>query len=145
MKIAEISTFISRAALFVLYFWFGLLKVLEQSPASPLVQSLFDQTIPQIFPALSFDMFLVLFGAFEMLVGLLFIIPRAEKVALFLFFLHMITTSMPLFVLPDQIWTQVFVPTLEGQYIIKNLALIACALSVWTSLSKKGQDNFIPQ
>ncbi len=35
---------------------------------------------------------------------------------------------MPLVLLPKVAWVHAFVPTLEGQYIIKNLAIIAVAI-----------------
>ena len=56
----------ARFGLFVVYFWFGLLKVIGFSPASPLVQALFERTIH----FMPFPLFLVLFGLFEMLIGL---------------------------------------------------------------------------
>lgn len=121
-----VSVPLARLALFVIYFWFGLLKVIGFSPASPLVSSLLERTMP----FMSFPTFIVLFGLFEMLIGLLFIIPRCERVVIPLLFFHMITTAMPLFLLPQITWTAAFVPTLEGQYIIKNLALIASAAAI---------------
>lgn len=147
MKIRQLSILMSRIALFVVYVWFGALKVVGQSPASPLVQAMFEKTVHNMIPSLSFATFILLFGLFEVLIGFLFIIPRLEKVALVLFSLQMITAWMPLFVLPAQVWTHAFVPTLEGQYIIKNLALIACALSVWSAISPKtgnGTRNSLP-
>jgi uncharacterized membrane protein YkgB len=139
MNLRQISVLVSRIALFVVYFWFGFLKVIGQSPASDMVKELFGKTLGHM-PFMSFGIFIVLFGLLEMFIGLLFIIPGREKLALVLFFLHMITTSLPLFI-SSGIWTHVFVPTLEGQYIIKNLALIACALSIWDSLSKKAVED----
>jgi hypothetical protein len=50
----------ARFGLFVVFFWFGILKVLGLSPASGLVQRLFEQTIPYM----SFSTFLVAFGIF---------------------------------------------------------------------------------
>ena len=130
MNIKQISILTSRVALFVIYFWFGFLKVIGQSPASSLVKDLLSHTIPFI----SFGVFIVFFGLFEMLIGLLFIIPGKEKLATILFGIHVFTTTLPLFLLHGEVWTHIFVPTLEGQYIIKNLALIACALTIWSSL-----------
>lgn len=132
MNIKQVSVLTSRIALFVIYFWFGLLKVIGQSPASEMVQSLFDKTMPAIMP---FSSFIVLFGLFEMVIGILFFIPKLEKFAISLFGLHMITTILPLFVM-SEIWTSMFVPTIEGQYIVKNLALIACALNIWVASSE---------
>ena len=56
-----------------------------------------------------------------------------EKVALIAFAFHMITTGMPLFFLPKETFTGFLAPTLEGQYIIKNLALIAVAINIKNS------------
>jgi len=116
----------ARFSIFLVYFWFGILKVIGQSPASPLVQSLFEKTIP----FMSFPLFLLLFGIFEMILGVLFLIKGMERFALVLLLLHMITTILPLFILPAATWTGFLVPTLEGQYIIKNILIVACALVV---------------
>lgn len=139
MTLRQTSVLLSRLSLFVIYFWFGLLKVLGQSPASEIVHKTFLATMSQV-PFLSFGIFIILFGLFEMLIGLLFIIPELEKPTLILFAIHMITTILPLFIISD-IWTTMFVPTLEGQYIIKNLALIACAITVWSSVPPKIQNS----
>ena len=141
MKIRQMSVLMARIALFIIYFWFGLLKVIGLSPASAMVQELFGKTLALMpFSALLTPaLFVILFGTFEILIGLLFIIPGKEKLAVILFFLHMITTTLPLFFLGASVWSGMFVPTLEGQYIIKNLALIACVLSVWSVLPPKSQ------
>ncbi len=135
---------IARVGLFVIFFWFGLLKVLGLSPATPLVRTLYERLFCT--PA-GFDNFLIFFGIFEVIIGLLFLIKGWERVVLPLLALHMITTVLPLIFLPSLAWTGIFIPTLEGQYIIKNLALIAAAVSVgahlhelkkvWASLKKK--------
>jgi uncharacterized membrane protein YkgB len=126
----KISGPISRLGLFVVFFWFGLLKVIDLSPASNLVQSLFEQTIPFI----SFNIFFILFGLFEMLIGILFIFKGLERIVIPLLFIHMIMTFCPLIFLPGETWSSFMVPTLEGQYIIKNLALIAVAIGIASHL-----------
>ena len=122
----KISVPFARFAIFTLFFWFGLLKVLDVSPASPLVQALFERTIS----FMPFPTFMVLFGLFEMLIGVLFLIKGCERAVMPLLFLHMITTFMPLFMVTGATWTSLLVPTLEGQYIIKNLVLIASAIVI---------------
>ncbi len=117
---------VARFGLFVVFFWFGFLKVVGLSPASGLVQQLFEQTIPWM----PFATFIVLFGLFECLIGLLFLFRGFERVVIPLLFLHMITTFMPLFFLPGVTWSGFMVPTLEGQYIIKNLVIIATAIGI---------------
>ncbi|MBI4138067.1 MAG: hypothetical protein HY482_00535 [Candidatus Wildermuthbacteria bacterium] len=122
---------LSRAGLFTVFFWFGILKVFGLSPASELVRSLFEKTIP----VMDFSVFLVAFGLFECLIGILFVVPRMERVVMPLLFFHMATTFMPLVFLPQETWSGFLAPTLEGQYIIKNLLLIASAAGIFGHLS----------
>src|SRR3989344_3395446 len=121
-----ISVPISRLGIFVVFFWFGILKVFSLSPASPLVLALLSRTMPFIPP----ETFLVFFGVLECFIGLLFLIKGAERIAITILFLHMITTFMPLILLPQVTWSGILVPTLEGQYIIKNLAIITAAIGI---------------
>lgn len=122
----HVSIPVARFGLFVVFFWFGALKVFDLSPATPLVQNLFSHTIP----FMSFSVFIVLFGLFEMLIGVLFLFKGYERVAIPLLFIHMVTTFMPLFLIRTETWSGFLVPTLEGQYIIKNLVIIAAAIGV---------------
>jgi uncharacterized membrane protein YkgB len=117
---------VARLGLFIVFFWFGILKVFGASPASPLVQALFERTVS----FMSFDTFLILFGIFECIIGLLFLFRGLERVVIPLLFLHMITTFMPLFLLPEFTWSGFLVPTMEGQYIIKNVVIIALAIGL---------------
>lgn len=126
----KISMPLARIGLFIVFFWFGLLKEFKVSPADQLVQNLFQKTVPFV----SFSYFLVLFGLFEMLIGVLFLIKGMERVVIPLLFIHMITTFMPLFLLPQETWSGFMIPTLEGQYIIKNLVVIAAAVAIAAQL-----------
>ncbi len=120
----------ARIAIFVVYFWFGILKVSALSPANPLVASLLERTLPFI----SFDTFIILLGLYEMAIGVVFLIKGWERLAFLLLVLHLITVIMPLILLPAITWQSAFVPTLEGQYIIKNILIIACAMSIVSNL-----------
>lgn len=121
---------LARFGLFVIFFWFGSLKILNMSPASPLVQQLAEQTVPFA----SFPTFFLFFGALEVAIGILFLVRGAERVVIPLLLLHMATTFLPLILLPEETWSAPLVPTLEGQYIIKNLALIAAAVGIAANL-----------
>src|SRR3989338_4249210 len=134
----RISMPFARLSLFVIFFWFGALKVVGLSPASALVQSLFEQTVG----FMSFGAFIILFGLFECLIGILFVIPGLERVVIPLLFLHMVMTFMPLFILPEATWSRFFIPTLEGQYIIKNLTIIAAAIGVASHLHPISKSRF---
>ena len=120
----------ARIALCIVFFWFGILKVIGASPAEPLVIDLMKVTIPFITP----EHFMMFLGVYEMLVGVAFLIPRLERVAILLLLPHLVVTSMPLFLLPSITWSSAFVPTLTGQYIIKNLLIVATAIAVASHL-----------
>ncbi len=123
---------VARIALFVIYFWFGFLKIIGSSPAEPLVTALYNQTIPFI----PFHFFFLGFALFECIIGLTFLFPKFTKISLVLFSLHMLTTLLPLIMLPAVIWKGMFIPSLEGQYIIKNIALIALAIQIGGARTK---------
>lgn len=116
----------ARIGLFIVFFWFGFLKVIGLSPASGVVQRLFENTIP----FMEFSTFLVLFGLFECLIGVLFLIKGMERIVIPLLLVHMITTFGPLVFLPEEAWQSFMVPTLAGQYIIKNVVLVAAAIGI---------------
>lgn len=129
-KIRIIFPVFSRFSLFVIFFGFGILKLFDSSPANPLVENLLHTTLPFI----SFNQFIIGLGIFEMLIGISFAIPRLERLAILLLVPHMITTAMPLFLLPEIAWQPFPIPTLEGQYMIKNLVIIALAMGIASQL-----------
>ena len=46
-------------------------------------------------------------------------------------YLQMLGTLTPIVLFPDEVFTRIpYVPTLEGQYIIKNLVLISAGIVV---------------
>lgn len=120
----------ARVSIFIIYFWFGLLKLVGESPANTMVKSLFDQTMGKMLPMLDFGQFIIAFAIFEIIIGILFLTPRYEKLGLVLLVLHIIMTTLPLYLVREMVWAKPFVPTLEGQYIIKNLAVLALALCI---------------
>jgi uncharacterized membrane protein YkgB len=123
----------ARLAIFVIYFWFGILKMIGVSAAGPLVSAMWSKTVPFI----PLPTFMVLFSAYEMLIGILFLIPRMERHAIGLLLIHICTTAMPLVLLPGVVWQAAMVPTMEGQYIIKNVVIVALALSIGTSMHSR--------
>lgn len=83
---------------------------------------------------MTFGQFIVFFGVYEMLIGVVFLFPNMVRLAMALLVPHMITTFLPLVLLPSVTWQAFFVPTIEGQYIIKNLVIIALALAIASHL-----------
>lgn len=148
MNLKQWSVLLFRISLFVIYFWFGILKVVGLSPASGMVEELFGKTVGPVvnFLHLSFlsaGVFVVIFGIIEVIIGILFLIPGKERLAIYVFFAHMITTTLPLFFLKSSVWTGFFIPTLEGQYIIKNIALLSCAVGIWATLTPRESSTTI--
>ena len=137
MKKTEYNAFLfAHLALFIVFVWFGSLKLFGLSPAGPLVSDLFNNTLGIMIPCTA-DTFMIFLGAVEVIIGFLFVIPRMEKIAMLLLALHMITTILPLFLLTQVTWSGFMIPTLEGQYIIKNVVIIALAWMVFADLGKK--------
>ncbi len=125
------SNMTARIALFVIFFWFGILKVFGVSPAGPLVAELCQFMFGDAVSPVTFGMY---FGAFEAITGFLVLLPKFERITFLILFGHFIATAFPLFVLPEITWYGIMQPTLVGQYIIKNLALIAIGLFLYGRL-----------
>lgn len=117
----------NRISLFVVFFWFGLLKIIHISPAEGLVQHLHQLTIA---PFVSIETFVPLLGWMECFIGILFLIPSLTKVAYWLFLAQMTTTFLPLFMLPNDTWSGIAL-SLVGQYIVKNIVLVAAAYMIY--------------
>ena len=121
------NDYLIRIPLFVIFFWFGLLKVIELSPA----QGLIIDTVYWM-PFLSPEDWVIVIGYWEMLIGLFFLTKKTTFYAMLLLFLQMSGTFMPLVLLPSVTFqnSNVLLPTLEGQYIIKNIIIITSAIVV---------------
>jgi uncharacterized membrane protein YkgB len=117
---------LARFAIFTIYFWFGALKLFDLSPAGPLAQALAVKTIGLA----HFDLAFHILALFECLIGILFLSPKMTRVVIPLLLLHMVIVCSPLLLVPHLAWSKPFVPTLEGQYIIKNLAIAALAIGI---------------
>lgn len=112
-----------RCSLGAVFFWFGALKLFGLSPAYELVRDTvywFDA-----------ETFVPILGVWEMLIGVGLFFRPLVRAALLLLFLQMPGTILPLILLPDACWNPFpYGLTMEGQYIIKNLVLIAAAVAV---------------
>lgn len=119
----------ARFSIFLIFFWFGLIKLLGISPAGPLAEALVAKTVGMEY----FDPLFYMLAAVECVIGLLFLLPRATRIVVPLLLFHMILVCSPLLIVPEFIWQQFGVPTLEGQYIIKNAVVVAVAIGIAAS------------
>ena len=117
-----------RISLAVIFIWFGVLKPFGLSPAADLVRA----TVRWM-PLLSPDGWLAVIGWWEVLIGITFLFRSTVRIAIALLAMQMVGTFLPLVVLPAvtfQAGHVPYAPTMEGQYIIKNLLIISAALVV---------------
>ncbi|MEO7904498.1 MAG: hypothetical protein ABIR91_01745 [Candidatus Saccharimonadales bacterium] len=119
----------ARIAIFIIFFWFGFLKLIGLSPADSLALALTEQTVGLQY----FDVLFILLSLMECLIGVLFLIPKMTRIVVPLLLIHMIMVCSPLLLLPSIVWQAPFVPTLEGQYIIKNAVIVAVAIGIAAS------------
>lgn len=120
---------IARVALFVIYFYFGFLKIIGVSPASELALGFAKKMGAGL---IAHELFIAL-AFVECLIGILILVPKFTRVAIFIMLLHMLLVCSPILLYPEATWSDLFVPSLEGQYIIKNTALVALALGLVAS------------
>jgi uncharacterized membrane protein YkgB len=117
---------LARVALFVVFFWFGFIKLTGMSPAGPLAEALTAKTVGPEY----FDILFRAISLLECAIGILFLIPKAVRIVIPLLFFHMLIVCAPLILVPELTWQAAFIPTLEGQYIIKNIVIVALAFGV---------------
>ena len=116
-----------RVSLGIVFLWFGLLKFFpDLSPA----EALAAETIRMLtFGLVSPPTALLLLAAWETLIGAGLILGRFMRVTLLLLWLQMLGTVTPLFLFPGETFTRLpYAPTLEGQYIIKNIVLVTAGI-----------------
>ena len=122
-KMEKHSITIMRIALAIVYIWFGALKIFNMSPAGELV----EETVYWFRP----EIFIPILGVCEVIIGLGLLVKKFIPYTILLLLLHMCATLFPVFILQKICFdTFPYCPTLVGQYIIKNVVLIAGALVV---------------
>jgi uncharacterized membrane protein YphA (DoxX/SURF4 family) len=120
---------LARVALGIVFLWFGVLKFFPGlSPAADLAGRTIERlSFGWISPAVGVP----LLATWETLIGLGLLTGYALRVTLLLLFVQMPGTMLPLFLFPAETFVVLpFAPTLEGQYIIKNVVLVSAAIVV---------------
>ena len=127
------NDYLVRIPLFVIVFWFGFLKIINLSAA----QNLVIDTVYWM-PFFEAESWTIIIGYWEVLIAILFLFKRTTLVAMVLLLLQMTGTFLPLIILPEVTFqnSNPFLPTLEGQYIIKNIIIITAALIIGGSKLK---------
>ncbi len=118
-----------RLSLGIVFLWFGALKFFPGlSPAEDLAA----RTISQItFGLLAPHTAVLILAVWECLIGIGLIFNLFMRATLFLLWVQMLGTITPLFFFPGEVFTVFpYAPTLEGQYIIKNIVLVSAGLVI---------------
>lgn len=163
-KLSEINTTVSNSSLFqkidnrartwmkdkgitllrlsigFIFLWFGVLKFFPgSSPAEQLVTDTIQRVTFGIFTDIQINICLAIW---ETLIGVGLILGNFMRFTLLLLFLQLPGTFLPVLFFPDQIfeWTP-FIPTLKGQYIFKNVVLIAAAIILGGHVGQKPLDG----
>ena len=118
-----------RVSLGIVFLWFGFLKFFPGlSPA----QGLATKTIELLtFGLIPPDISIYILAAWETIIGIGLITGWYLRITLLLLFVQMLGTMTPLVLFPAEAFTKFpYAPTLEGQYIIKNLVLISAGMVI---------------
>ncbi len=126
---AKYGILLLRISLGIVFLWFGALKFFPGlSPAEELAA----RTISVLtFGYLAPQTAVFILAMWESLIGIGLLFGLYLRATLFLLWVQMLGTITPIFFFPNEVF-QVFpfVPTLEGQYIIKNIVLVSAGLVI---------------
>jgi uncharacterized membrane protein YkgB len=127
--LARYGVAVVRIGLGIVFFWFGALKFVPGlSPAEELAtRTIQHLTLGAVGPELS----LPVLAIWECAIGIGLLTKQFLRATLLLLAVQMVGTVMPLFLFPSETFTTVpLAPTLEGQYIIKNVVLVGAGMVV---------------
>jgi uncharacterized membrane protein YphA (DoxX/SURF4 family) len=115
---------IIRISLGIVFVWFGLLKVMGTSPVYDLASHIVYWLPPQLF--------VPLLGIWEIAIGIGLLLGKALRVVLALLFLQLAGTFLVLVMRPETAFQggNPLLLTMEGEFVVKNLVLIAAGLAV---------------
>jgi uncharacterized membrane protein YphA (DoxX/SURF4 family) len=117
-----------RISIGLVFTWFGVLKFFPSvSSAEPIAV----ETLSKLTLGLVPERLLVLgLATFETGLGICFVLGLYRRLALLFLVAHMCGTALPFFMFPTELFSQLFVPTFLGQYILKNMIIVSAALAL---------------
>jgi uncharacterized membrane protein YphA (DoxX/SURF4 family) len=121
--------YLLRISVGIIFFWFGFQKFF---PGISSAEDIATRTIDVLsFGIVQAPFSMPILATWETLIGLGFLTGKFLRTTVILLYLQMAGTIFPLFVFPDETFYMVpFVPTIEGQYILKNIILITAAMVI---------------
>ena len=141
--LARYSLLFLRIGMGIVFLWFGALKFFPgMSPATDLAVRTIHVLTFGLIPG---NVSVILLATLETAIGLGFLTGNYMRLTLGLLVFQMAGTLMPLAFFPREAFMHFpYAPTLEGQYIIKNLVLIGAGLVIGSTV-RGGQIVADPQ
>jgi uncharacterized membrane protein YkgB len=136
-----------RAALAIVFIWFGALKLIDESPARDLIED--------AFPFMPYPEFLYLLGSWEVAIGVGLAAPLfpigsrtagvITRITLALLWIQLAGTFLPVVLEPDAVFDG-YPPllTLTGEFIAKNLVLATAGLVIGATVHVPGEPSPLP-
>ena len=125
-----------RVSIGLIFVWFGVLKFWPNlSAADQLATDTIDRLSLGI---INGDVARLLLALLETTIGIGLVTGKFMRLTLLMLVGQMLGTVTPLFLFPDLTWSDPFVPTLEGQYILKNIVLVSAALTIGATVRGGG-------
>ncbi|WP_331725843.1 DoxX family protein (plasmid) [Streptomyces xanthophaeus] len=117
-----------RISIGIIFLWFGVPKLFPGvSPAETLAADTVEKLTFGIIEGTTAS---VLTGLLEAVIGVLLVSGKMRSLTIMILLGHMAGTFTPLFIFPKETWEAFCIGTLEGQYILKNLVIVAAALAI---------------
>jgi uncharacterized membrane protein YkgB len=109
------------------FIWFGALKLIGLSDSNAL--------IAKTLPFLPSELAILAVGCLEIFIGICLSVKPLTKFGPYIMLLYFLGTFSTLFTMPTLSWISFpLVPSTLGQYVIKNLALVAAAIVIGNNL-----------
>ncbi|WP_276168134.1 doxx family protein [Zobellia alginiliquefaciens] len=119
----------------IVYLWFGSLKFLSDvSPAEEMAKDTIRVLSLGLIPR---ETAIILLAVLEVGIGIFLLFDMYRKQTVIVTLAHMVCTFTSLLLLSEISFTSSpFAPTLLGQYVIKNLIIIAALISIYQNTKK---------
>ena len=128
-RLASLGHFWERILLGTLFFWFGLLKITDHTSASSLIAKSVYWFEPQIV--------VPFLGYWEITMGIALLYRQLLRLAILLFIIRLPGTFLALYYHYNECFSgSIFLPTIQGQYLLKEIALVGAALVIAGSIKR---------
>jgi uncharacterized membrane protein YkgB len=125
---------LDRLAIGTVFVWFGVLKVLGFTSATSIIAKTVYLGDPETMARA--------LGLWEAAIGLCLFVRPLARVAIALLLVRLPGTLLALVLRPDVCWTgTTLVPTIQGQYLIKDAILFGAAMAIGGELVHKDAAN----